>query len=48
LRGAYREATARVDGAGPVALQDYVAAADATEFSVPTLSTYAVIDLDRR
>ena len=48
LRGAYREATARVDGAGTVALQDYVAAADATEFSVPTLSTYAVIDLDRR
>ena len=48
LRGVYREGTAHVDGAGTITLQDYVASADATEFSVPKISTYAVIDLDRR
>jgi hypothetical protein len=45
LRGAYRGGEAHVPGAGRVALQDLVVAEGATEFSVPRLATYAVIDL---
>jgi hypothetical protein len=45
LRGAYRGGEARVAGAGSVALQDRVVSAGATEFSLPRLTTYAVIDL---
>jgi len=45
IRGVYRGGEAFVAGAGRVALQDRVAADGATEFSVPRLTTYAVIDL---
>jgi hypothetical protein len=45
LRGAYRAGEASVAGAGRVALQDQVVANGATEFSIPKLTTYAVIDL---
>jgi len=46
LRGAYGNGEAQVAGAGRIALQDHVVAGGATEFSVPRLTTYAVIDLD--
>ena len=45
VRGAYREGEAHVAGAGRLPLQDYVVADGATEFSLPRLATYAVIDL---
>jgi hypothetical protein len=46
LRGAYRPGGAYVAGAGRVELQDQVVANGATEFSIPHLATYAVIDLE--
>ena len=46
LRGRYAAGDAMVFGAGRIALQDHGVAADATEFSVPRLGPYAVIDLD--
>jgi len=45
VRGAYGNGDARVAGVGPLALQDRVVAGGATEFSLPRLTTYAVIDL---
>ncbi|PYR88413.1 MAG: hypothetical protein DMF84_28445 [Acidobacteria bacterium] len=45
LRGAYRGGEAYIAGAGRVALEDQVVANGATEFSIPRLTTYAVIDL---
>ena len=45
VRGAYREGEAHIAGAGRLPLQDHVVADGATEFSLPRLSTYAVIDL---
>jgi hypothetical protein len=45
LRGAYGTGDAYVDGAGRVPLQDHVVAEGATEFSLPRIGTYAVIDL---
>jgi len=45
LRGAYRDGEAHVAGAGRLPLADHVVAGGATEFSVPRLATYAVIDL---
>jgi len=45
LRGAYRGDDAYVSGAGRLKLEDLVVADGATEFSVPRLTTYAVIDL---
>jgi hypothetical protein len=47
LRGAYRTGEARVADVGPVPLQDHVVAEGATEFTIPRLTTYAVIDLER-
>jgi hypothetical protein len=47
LRGAYREDAAYVAGAGRVPLQDLTVADGATEFSIPRLATYAVIDLTK-
>ncbi|HKB09247.1 MAG TPA: hypothetical protein VKD69_01290 [Vicinamibacterales bacterium] len=47
LRGAYQTAEAHVAGVGSVALQDHVVAPGATEFSLPRLTTYAVVDLQR-
>ncbi len=45
VRGAYRDGEAHVSGAGRLPLQDHVVADGATEFSLPKLATYAVIDL---
>jgi len=45
VRGAYRDGEAHVAGAGRLPLQDYAVADGATEFSVPRIATYAVIDL---
>jgi hypothetical protein len=47
LRGSYREGEAHVAGAGRVALADQVSADGATEFSLPKLGTYAVVDVRR-
>jgi hypothetical protein len=46
LRGAYGSGQAHVAGTGPLALQDQVVVQGATEFSLPRLTTYAVIDLE--
>jgi hypothetical protein len=46
LRGAYREGQAQVAAAGRLPLADYVVAGGATEFSVPRIATYAVVDLE--
>jgi len=47
LRGAYGNGEAHVaGGVGHLALQDQVVADGATEFSLPRLTTYAVIDLE--
>lgn len=45
LRGAYPTGEAFVVGAGRAALADHVVADGATEFSLPRLTTYAVVDL---
>ena len=45
VRGAYPSGDAWVEGAGRVALQDHVVADGATEFSLPRIGAYAVIDL---
>jgi hypothetical protein len=45
LRGSYREGEAHVAGTGRTALTDQVSADGATEFSIPRLGTYAVVDL---
>jgi hypothetical protein len=45
LRGAYADGEAYVAGAGRLALEDRVVSGGATEFSVPRITTYAVIDL---
>jgi hypothetical protein len=45
LRGTFRDGEANIAGAGRVSLQDYSVADGATEFSLPRLTTYAVIDL---
>jgi hypothetical protein len=47
LRGAYAQGDAYVAGAGRLALEDRTVASGATEFSIPRLMTYAVIDLRR-
>jgi len=46
LRGAYRGSEAHVAGVGRVPLQDQMVASGATEFSIPRLTTYAVVDLE--
>lgn len=45
LRGTYGRGEALVSGAGRLPLEDFVAAGGATEFSVPRIGAYAVIDL---
>ena len=45
VRGAYSAGEAYVAGLGRLSLQDQSAAAGATEFSIPRLTTYAVVDL---
>lgn len=46
LRGSYRNSEAHIAGAGRLPLEDHVVAGGATEFSVPRIATYAVIDLE--
>jgi len=46
LRGAYRGQDAQVAGTGRVMLEDLIVADGATEFSLPRLTTYAVVDLE--
>jgi hypothetical protein len=45
VRGAYGKGEAYVAGAGRLPLEDYAVSGGATEFSVPRIATYAVIDL---
>ncbi len=45
LRGTYAGADAHIAGSGRLPLQDFVASNGATEFSLPRIGTYAVIDL---
>jgi hypothetical protein len=45
LRGAYPAGEARVAGLGRVPLEDLAVADGATEFSLPRIGTYAVVDL---
>lgn len=45
VRGAYSEGEAHVAGAGRLPLQDFTVAEGGTEFTVPRITTYAVIDL---
>ena len=45
--GAYSTGEAHVAGAGRLALEDQTVASGVTEFSIPRLMTYAVIDLRR-
>ncbi len=45
VRGTYRSGEALVPGAGRLPLEDQVVADGATEFSLPRIATYAVIDL---
>ena len=47
LRGAYAAGAAWVEGTGRAPLQDHVVADGATEFSLPRIGTYAVVDLTR-
>jgi hypothetical protein len=45
VRGTYKNGDAYVAGTGRLPLEDQVAADGATEFSLPRIATYAVIDL---
>ncbi|MEO8078516.1 MAG: hypothetical protein ABI818_19480 [Acidobacteriota bacterium] len=47
LRGAYRDGQLYTSAAGRLPLDDFAVAGGDTEFSVPKLETYAVIDLQR-
>jgi hypothetical protein len=47
LRGAYPTGEAYVSGTGSIPLAEQVIAEGATEFSLPRLATYAVVDLTR-
>jgi hypothetical protein len=48
VRGAYAAGEAHVAGAGRLPLADHLVADGATEFSLPRLATYAVVDLRAR
>lgn len=45
LRGAYRSGVVHAAGVGPLKLEDHAVTEGATEFSIPRMTTYAVIDL---
>lgn len=47
VRGSYANGASHVAGVGRVPLQDHVIESGSTEFSVPRLTTYAVVDLAR-
>jgi len=46
LRGSYGKGTCLAAGQGSVALEDYVVAEGATEFSIPLMGVCAVVDLE--
>jgi len=48
LRGTYADGEAHVAGAGRLALEDRVVSGDTTEFTIPRITTYAVVDLRAR
>jgi hypothetical protein len=48
VRGTYADGEANVPGAGRLALADFAAVEGGTEFTLPKLATYAVIDLRAR
>ncbi len=48
VRGGYGKGTCLAAGQGLVALEDYVVSGGATEFSVPQMGTYAIVDLEDR
>jgi hypothetical protein len=45
VRGAYGDGEVHVAGVGRVALEDRVVSGGATEFTIPRIATYAVVDL---
>jgi hypothetical protein len=45
VRGTYGDGEVHVAGAGRLALEDRVISGDATEFTIPRIATYAVVDL---
>jgi hypothetical protein len=45
LRGSYGDGEVHVAGAGRLALEDRVVSGGATEFTIPRIATYAVVDL---
>ena len=45
VRGGYRAGDAYIQGTGRAPLQDHVVADEATEFTLPRIGVYAVIDL---
>jgi hypothetical protein len=45
LRGNYKAHDAQVADAGRVALEEFARIEGATEFSIPHMTTYAVVDL---
>ena len=47
IRGKYRGREAHVFGAGRVALDEFAVMGEASEFSIPRMTTYAVVDLEK-
>jgi len=47
IRGKYRQHEAQVFGIGRIDLNDLIVSGAATEFSIPRMTTYAVVDLTR-
>jgi hypothetical protein len=45
VRGTYSDGEVHVAGAGRLALEDRVVSDGATEFTIPRIATYAVVDL---
>jgi hypothetical protein len=47
LRGAFRKGQARGDQIGEIPLENFAVSSGATEFSIPMMNLYAVVDLQR-
>jgi len=47
LRGAFRKGQARGDQIGEIPLENFAVSSGATEFSIPAMNLYAVVDLER-
>ncbi len=45
VRGTYGDGEVHVAGAGRLALEDHIVSGGATEFTIPRIATYAVVDL---